>query len=74
MQAKIAEFCKCENDIDRWKWVSDNKDLAFTIVIDNDDIAIAFTDEENSYFHFDTWGQDCISCLLDNIGVTNEYC
>ena len=34
---KVIDFKSLENDVDRWKWIFENKDLGFVIKIDNDD-------------------------------------
>jgi hypothetical protein len=40
------EFEALDNDVDRWKWVIENKEFV-TVKLDNDDTFVIFRDEED---------------------------
>ncbi len=46
LQKKIDEFNSLENDVDCWKWIIANKDLGFTVFLDNDDTFISLDKEK----------------------------
>ena len=67
----FKKFKKCKNDVERWKWLIDNKE-GFTIILDNDDTMVVF--KEGEVIHLDCYlgNSEGIECLLKIIGIKSR--
>lgn len=74
MKTAYEEFKELTDDVERWKWLRDNPDADYMVLLDNDDTIVLFDDENDIYVDID-WYVGCkegIQNLLEAMGIKAE--
>lgn len=72
---KYKNKLKLLNDKQKWVWVKNNQDKEITVILDNDDTFIMFSDEEDFeiiYFDNHIGNAPGINDLLDLMNIKYE--
>ena len=75
--SKIEEFNKISNDADKFKWLMKNQDLGLCLTLDNDDMYLVDTRNEDAELgRFESWIGNApgIMSLLEAIGIQSDFC
>ena len=75
--SKIEEFNKIKGDTEKFKWLIDNQGFGLCLNLDNDDMFLVDThDEDSDLGRFESWigTSPGILDLLKAVGIEADYC
>lgn len=71
-QAEV--FNKFKYDVEKWKWLIENKNVEYTVMLDNDDTFVVFGDDDEMIGQFSDYigWSDGVCYLLEALGINHE--